>query len=176
MPLNLLKKYPDLLDLVSLVGEALQASLRRIFNRDIVENATFSFRGKKIFPIKSDGELDLQREFLHLTTHVEQDENGNERRYFDRFRSERLHWIRPHAEEVISDSNIEVFSIEERDFKKRQTIVRTYVYNITRKYVVVFEPQRNGTAYYLLTAYYLDKEYGEKQMQKRLKQKLKEIK
>ena len=176
MPLNLLKKYPDLLDVVSLAGEVLKASLRRIFNRDIVENTTFSFRGKKIFPIKADGELDLQREFLHLTTHVEQEENGTEQRYFDRFRSERLHWIRPHAEEMISDSNIEVFSLEERDFKKRQTIVRTYVYNTTRKYVVVFEPQRNGTAYYLLTAYYLDKPYGEKQMQKRLKQKLNEIK
>ena len=35
---------------------------------------------------------------------------------------------------------------------------------------------RNGTAYYLLTAYYLDKPYGEKQMQKRLKQRINEIK
>ena len=56
------------------------------------------------------------------------------------------------------------------------TSVRTYVYNIPRKYVVVLEPYRNETAYYLLTAYYLDKTYGEKQMQKRLKQKLNEIK
>lgn len=176
MPLNLLKKYPDLLDVVSLVGEARNTSLRKIFDRDIVENATFSFRGKKIFPIKSDGEFDLQREFWHLTTQVELDDNGQERRFFDRFRSERLHWIRPHAEEVISDSKIEVFSVQERDTKKRQMITRTYVYNITRKYVVVFEPQRNGTAYYLLTAYYLDKSYGEKQMQRRLKQKMDEIK
>lgn len=176
MPLNLLKKYPDLLDVVSLTGGALKASLHRIFNRDIVENPSFSFRGKRIYPIKSDGELDLQREFMHLTTHVEIDDNGNERRFFDRFRSERLHWIRPHAEEAVSDSKIEVFSVEERDFRKRQTIVRTYVYNITRKYVVVLEPYRNETAYYLLTAYYLDKTYGEKQMQKRLKQKLNEIK
>ena len=48
-----------------------------------------------------------------------------------------------------------------------------YIWNKTRKYVIVLEPQmRNGEAYYLLTAYYMNKEYGEKQMKKRLAAKL----
>ncbi len=47
-------------------------------------------------------------------------------------------------------------------------IVRTYVYNRTRKYVIVFEPQirTNNKAYYLLTAYYLNRTYGVKQIEK----------
>jgi hypothetical protein len=43
----------------------------------------------------------------------------------------------------------------------------------TVKYVIVFEPQtRNGNSYYLLTAYYLNKKYGEKQMKKKLAAKM----
>ena len=34
---------------------------------------------------------------------------------------------------------------------------------------------RNGEAYYLLTAYYLNKEYGEKQLLKKLASKLNEV-
>ena len=103
MPLNLLKKYPELLDFLSLTTQNRTISLRNIFNRDIVQNATFSFKGKQIYPIKTDGELDLGREFMHLTTHVEIDEEGIEHRAFDKFRSERLHWIRSHVEEKITD-------------------------------------------------------------------------
>ena len=33
---------------------------------------------------------------------------------------------------------------------------RTYIYDIDEKYVIVLEPRRNGTAYYLLTAYHLE--------------------
>ena len=172
MPLNLLKKYPELLDFLSLTTIDRTKSLRNIFNRDVVENATFSFKGKQIYPIKADGEFDLQREFMHLTTHVEKDEEGIERRAFDKFRSERLHWIRPHTEEKITDSQVEVFSVQERDSKKRQTVTRTYIYNSNRKYVVVLEPYRNGTAYYLLTAYYLDQLFGEKKIKKSMKHKL----
>ena len=172
MPLNLLKKYPELLDFLSLTTQNRTISLRNIFNRDIVENATFSFKGKQIYPIKTDGELDLGREFMHLTTHVEIDEEGIEHRAFDKFRSERLHWIRSHVEEKITDSTVEVFSVRERDSKKRQIVTRTYIYNSHRKYVVVLEPYRNGTAYYLLTAYYLDQIFGEKKLKKSMKHKL----
>ena len=73
-------------------------------------------------------------------------------------------------------SEIEVFSVNERNQRKRMNVARTYIYNKTRKYVIVLEPQiRNGEAYYLLTAYYLNKEYGEKQMQKKLLSKLTEV-
>lgn len=180
MPLNKLKQYPDLLDLNGLDDKARKSSLQGIFNRDIADNDNFRFRGKRIYPIKSDGEIDMDRELLHLTTEEVEaiDEQGKsyKRRVYDRYRSERLHWIRPHVEEKVTDSEIVVFSVSERNPRKRMNVVRTYIYNKTRKYVIVLEPQiRNGQSYYLLTAYYLNKEYGEKQIKKKLASKLDEI-
>ena len=180
MPLNKLKKYPELLILGSLDEKARTISLRGIFDRDIADNGNFSYKGKRIYPIKSDGVIDMDREFMHLTTEEieETDERGNtiRRRLYDSFRSERLHWIRAHTDEHVTDSNIVVFSVRERNQRKRMDVVRTYIYNKTRKYVVVFEPQKhNGNAYYLLTAYYLNKTYGEKQLKKKLSTKLDEV-
>ena len=176
MPLNKLKKYPELLVLNSLDEKSRTKSLRGIFDRDITDNDSLSFMGKRIYPIKSDGELDMDREFVHLTTEEveDTDENGKvtKRRMYDGFRSERLHWIRAHVENRVTDSEIIVFSVKERNLRKRVDIVSTYIYNKTRKYVIVLEPLRNGTAYYLLTAYYLNKKYGVKQIEKKLKAKL----
>ncbi len=173
---NLLKHYPELLELV-IEENARMHSLRRIFDRDIVENQNFLFCNKQIYPIKADGKPDLDREFMHLTHHEVLCEDGIAHRQYDPLRSERLHWIRTHVEDRTNDdSEIYVFSVQERDKKKRTDIVRTYIYNKTRKYVVVFEPQRNGTAYYLLTAYYIDQEAGEKAMMKRLKRRMDTLK
>ena len=180
MPFNKLKKYPDLLDFSGLDENARKASLQGIFNRDIADNENFRFRGKRIYPIKSDGTIDMDRELMHLTTEEveETDEYGRtyKRREYDTFRSERLHWIRPHIEERVKDSDIEVFSVSERNQRKRMNVVRTYIYNKTRKYVIVLEPQnRNVESYYLLTAYYLNKDFGEKQMKKKWASKLDEV-
>lgn len=180
MPFNKLKKYPELLDLNSLDDKARKASLQGIFNRDIAENKNFCFRGKRIYPIKSDGEIDMDRELLHLTTEevevTDEQRKPFKRRVYDKYRSERLHWIKPHVEEKVTDSDIIVFSVNERNQRKRMNVVRTYIYNKTRKYVIVLEPQtRNGESYYLLTAYYLNKEYGEKQILKKLRSKLNEV-
>ena len=79
------------------------------------------------------------------------------------------------ANEMIKDnSDIEVFSVVERNQHKRVDVIRTYIYNKTQKYVVVLEPQmrNNANAYYLLTAYYLNEKYGEKQLKKKLKSKI----
>jgi len=180
MPFNRLKNYPELLDLNGLDERARKASLKGIFDRDITDNDNFCFRGKRIYPIKTDGEIDMGRELFHLTTEEveETDEQGKiyKHRIYDKWRSERLHWIRPHIEEKITDSEILVFSVSERNPRKRSNVVRTYIWNKTRKYVIVLEPQlRNGEAYYLLTAYYLNKEYGEKQMEKKFKGRLEDI-
>lgn len=54
-------------------------------------------------------------------------------------------------------------------------IIHDKTFQVYRR-VGVLEPQtRNGESYYLLTAYYLNKEYGEKQMQKKLLSKLTEV-
>ena len=78
------------------------------------------------------------------------------------------YWIKTHIEERTGDDII-VFSIEERNPQKRVDETRVYIYNKGQKYIIVLEPQRKGQAYFLLTAYYLNKEYGEKQIKKKMK-------
>jgi hypothetical protein len=175
MPLNILKEYPDLLDILYLSPSKRDEVLRGVFNRDIEDNPDFSFRGKRIYPVKSDGKADMDRQFMHLTCEAitEEDENGRRypRRVFDRHRSVRLHWIRHHIEERLPDK-IEVFSIRERDAGRREDVTKTYIYDRDEKYIVVLLPQRLGTAYYLLSAYYLNRDYGVKEINKKLKKRL----
>lgn len=177
MPLNLLKTYPQLLEIGHLNEHLRTQSLQGIFRRDIEENPGLNFRQKKIRPIKGE-EPAMVLLFKHLTTEeiMLTDENGMSypKRVFEMDRSVRLHWIRYHLEEKKSD-NVEIFSVEERDQKKRQDIIRTYIYDTEQKYVIVLDPQRSQTDYYLLTAFYLNKEYGEKKILKILKKKLPDL-
>lgn len=175
MPLNLIKTYPDLLELTHLNNKERKISLRRIFDRDVSDNPEFKFLDKQIRPIKIDGEADMGRVFNHLITEeieVEEDDYKCKKRVYERDRAQRLHWLKPHVDQAIQDQ-VEVFSVEER--RGRKTIVKTYIYNITQQYVVVLEPQRSGTDYYLLTAYHLNKKYGVKQMKKKMRRRLQEV-
>lgn len=177
MPLNLLKKYKELLELNSLSEHERDISLKGIFERDIVNNDCFIFREKKIRPIKSsDGNPALETLFKHLTCKSEDivDNNGKtykSRNIFDFKRSERLHWIWHHIQE--KENSMKVFSVKDRI--KGRTQIRTYLYNDKEKYVIVLEPYRKTYDYYLLSAYYLDEEYGVKNINKKYKRKLDEI-
>lgn len=178
MPHNLKKKYPDLLDFVGLDEKSIKASLLLIFKRDIEDNTDFKLRGTRIYPIKSEGAIDMERTFLHLTTcEVETfDENGNKhpnKRVFDTDRSIRLHWINHHVKEK-TPQNIEIFSVIERDQNKREDVAKTYIYDKVEKYVIIFECQRNK-GYYLLSAYHLNKQWAEKAIKKKMKKKLPNI-
>lgn len=178
MPLNLTKKYPKSLDILSLSPRERNESLRRIFNRDIEDNTGFAFRGSLINPIKTDGKPDMDREFMHLTTErIEVDDGTGKKIFkneFDADRSMRLHWIRHHIEEQTPE-NIVVFSVLERDKAKRQDEFQTYIYDKVEKYVIVLRCQRKG-GYYLLTAYHLNRPYAEKQLMKKMKSQLSDIK
>jgi hypothetical protein len=175
MPLNLLKKYPELLELAHLSIVDRIKSLQGIFKRDFEENPNLKFRAKTIRPIKDD-EPAMQTLFHHLTTEEieEDDENGRvfKRRVFEIHRSVRLHWIRFHIEEKLKDV-IKVFSTEER--VNGRITYRTYIYDYKQRYVIVLEPQRSGQDYYLLSAYYLNRPYGEKMIQKKMKHKLPQL-
>ena len=148
--LNIIKKYPELLELAYLSEREREHDLHAIFKRDIEDNCQFSFRGWRIYPIKTDGEIDMARLFKHLT-------------------SQRLHWINHHVRELTPD-NLDVFTIEERDGKKRK-VKKTYIYDKVEKYVIVLEQQRSN-GFYLLTAYHLNKEYGLKALEKKMKKRL----
>lgn len=176
MPTNLFKTYNQLLEINHLAENERKTSLYNIFERDITNNLNFSFRAKIIRPIKKDGLPSLETLFAHLTCEQEisKDEKGKvikHRTRFDFERSKRLHWIKFHIEE--KDKNkIEVFSYIDH-IKGKGDIVRTYIYDFIEKYVIVLEPQRSGTDYYLLSAYFLTKEKGGiKQIERKRKAKL----
>ena len=65
MPFNLLKKYPELLEILHLGDKERKASLYRVYRRDIEDNEAFKFREKRVYPIKSDGEIAVS--YTHLT-------------------------------------------------------------------------------------------------------------
>jgi len=175
MPLNLLKKYPGLLEIGHLAEPDRNISLKAVFKRDIEDNPDLRFRTKVIRPIKGE-EPAMQLLFRHLTTEEieETDDNGKtyKRRMFEIHRSQRIHWIKFHTEECRKEV-ISVFSTEERINGKNA--FRTYIYDHKQKYVIVMEPQRSGKDYYLLSAYYLNRDYGEKMLLKKIKNKLPEL-
>ena len=174
MPTNLLKKYPELLEIGFLSEQQRKVSLRNVFERDIEDNSHFNFRTKQIRPIKKDGEASMQTLFHHLTTQYIKDENGKKTgdKKFDIERSKRLHWIRYHIEEI-KKTQMVVFSYEDR--VKGKDVIRTYIYDIEQEYVIILEPQRSKLDYYLLTAYYLNEPGGKKQIVKKQKRKLNEL-
>src|SRR5690606_41118496 len=101
MPLNLLKKYNDLLDIAGLSPHECKLSLKGVFNRDITNNTLFKFRTKQITPTPKDGEIPMETLYTHLTTVVV--DYKTKKRDFDIHRSQRLHWVKHHIEEKKSD-------------------------------------------------------------------------
>lgn len=167
MPLNLLKNYNALLDLIGLSTHNCRFSLKRIFDRDIANNNNFKFRLKQITPTPQDGEILMETLFRHLTTVVVDEKTKH--REFDLHRSVRLHWIKHHIQER-KRSNMMYFSVKEKKG------IRTYIYDIDEKYVIVLEPKFNNTIYYLLTAYNLrGKDAKRDKMMRKYRRKLETV-
>lgn len=172
MPLNLLKEYSDLLELVHLDENGRTKSLKGIFKRDIEDNSNFKFENKIIRPLaKSDGASSMEILFTHLTTEVDYSHEFK-KRIFELDRSKRLHWLKFHLEKS-STLKVHVFSIVDRI--NGRNYKRTYIYNKEEKYVIILELQRSSIDYYLITAYYLNKKEGVKQIEQKLKNKLQDI-
>lgn len=147
MPLNLIKKYNQLLDIVGMNEGQRTSSLMAIFNRDIRDNFNFKFANKEIHPTPAeDGKIKVELLFDHLTKRII--DYSTRAREFDIHRAVRLHWVKYHIEQTKKE-NMLYFSVKEPDG------FRTYIYDKDEKYVIVLEPQRNKASYYLLSAYYL---------------------
>lgn len=146
MPFNLLKVYNQLLELLGMNEHQRIQSLRGVFQRDIGSNNEFRFRGKMINPTRGEEEP-MDRLFKHLTTEVV--DQATRHREFEMRRSERLHWLKYHIEER-KNAGMLVFSVQEPEG------IRTYILDDDENYVIVLEPYKSQTEYYLLTAYYLD--------------------
>ena len=119
MPLNLLKKYNELLEIASMNEFERKKSLRGVFDRDITKNPNFAFQTKRIHPTPADGQDSMDRLFTHLTTVIV--DKNTRKREFDTARSVRLHWIRHHTDEREKE-NMFVFSVAEPGG------IRTYIY------------------------------------------------
>ncbi|MCT3692637.1 hypothetical protein HZQ92_13755 [Elizabethkingia anophelis] len=145
MPLNLIKKYNDLLELSAFNELQRKNSLLSIFNRDFVNCDPIIFNKKKVTPTPVDGQDHMDRLFFHLTTVMENKVLRN--RVYDNHIAIRLHWIKFHL--LLRKNNTLRFSVKEPEG------IRTYIYDIEEKYVVVLEPLKNVNEYYLLTAYKL---------------------
>ncbi|MDD4149658.1 MAG: hypothetical protein PHE33_06480 [Bacteroidales bacterium] len=174
MPLNLLKKYPELLELSHYSEIQRTISLRKVFDRDITNNNNFKFRTKTIRPVKKEGLDSMDVLFDHLTKKTIIDDEGKKRRnVFEIDRSRRLHWIKHHIAEIESDI-LKIFSYEDRT-KDRGSVVRTYIYDTKENHVIILEPQRSELDYYLISAYYLNEPGGEKQIKNKYKKRLDEV-
>lgn len=175
MPINAIKVYDSFLELLHLNQGQRMESLRQIFTRDISENANFQFLGKLVRPVKGiDGEYDVEATFSHCITQDDYDEKGKKigSRSFDYERAKRLHWIKYHFIHA-QTLGLRVFSYEDK-INGRKTI-RTYLLNLEKQYVVILDPFRKGTDYYLITAYYLNTKAGKKQMRDKFKRKLEHL-
>jgi hypothetical protein len=175
--LNLTKTYSQLLDFGYMSEGQRNASLMGIFKRDIEDNIMFTFRGKPIRPFKSE-EFGMQALFTHLTCHEVEYENPDGSKYkkreFELNRARRLHWIKHHIEERKKEQ-VEVFSVLERDQKRKRDVLKTYIYDKLQQYVIVLEVQRSRQDYYLLTAYHLNRAEGKKSISKKIAKKLPEV-
>jgi len=147
MPFNLAKTYNELLDIVGMSEWQRTQSLMAIFNRDIRNNPNFKFANKEIHPTPTeDGDIKIEELFVHLTKKIF--DKNTRAREFDLHRAARLHWVKYHIEKSKKD-NMLYFSVKEPNG------LRTYIYDKDEKYVIVLEPLRNKSSYYLLSAYYL---------------------
>jgi hypothetical protein len=143
MPLNLLKTYNDVLDLIYSTDRRNIESIRGVFNRDFVNEQPF-FRSSLIRPTTAEGEDTINRLFRHLTTVIT--EESTNRREFDSDRSIRMHWIKYHLSES-KTTNMLLFTVDDER--------RSYILDRDEHYVIVLEPSRADNSFFLLTAYKL---------------------
>jgi len=167
MPLNQLKTYNHLLDLAGFNEHQRRQSLMGIFDRDFTNNPNLQFRNIQITPTPQDGAIEMATLFTHLTTVII--DRASRAREFDIHRSLRLHWVRFHID-CGKQEDILHFSVKEPQG------VRTYIYDIPEKYVVVLEPKPTQNVYFLLTAYHLQgKDSQRNKILKKYKRRLNEI-
>lgn len=167
MPFNLLKTYNQLLELAGFNEHQRRQSLLRIFERDFTNNPNLRFRNIQIIPTPQDGAIEMDTLFTHLTTVMV--DKATRTREFDIQRSLRLHWVRFHID-CRKQEDMLHFSVKEPEG------IRTYIYDIPEKYVVVLEPKPALNVYFLLTAYHLQgKDSQRDKILKKYKRRLNEI-
>lgn len=164
MPLNLLINYNQHLDILGLSEHHRNTTLKGVFDRDFTNNQPINFNGRQVIPCPQDGNIEMATLFRHLTTVKINYETGQ--REYEKERSRRLHWVRFHIDGKKQD-NMLFFSVKEPDG------LRTYLYDVTEKYLIVFEPRINSNVYFLLSAHYIQgKDAQRNKISKKYKRRL----
>ena len=145
MPTNLIKTYPNLLELLYSSHFENVNSIKNVFYRDFNIDTPIIFNSKTIQPTPSDGEDKIERLFNHLTR-VVVDYKTNKRE-FESERSVRIHWIKNHLTKIKNLNHVLSFKVVDEN--------RVYLLDKTEKYIIILEPLRDGKSYYLLSAYRL---------------------
>lgn len=167
MPLNLLKKYNEHLDILGLSEQGRNTSLKGVFDRDFANNQPIHFNGRKVIPCPENGTIEMATLFRHLTTVKIDYQTG--KREFDKERSKRLHWVKYHIDGKKQD-NMMFFTVKEPEG------LRTYLYDVHESYVIVLEPRVNRNVYFLLSAHYIQgKDAQRDKMKKKYKRKLQDV-
>jgi hypothetical protein len=167
MPLNLLKKYNEHLDILGLSEQGRTNSLKGVFDRDFTNNQPIHFNGRQVIPCPQDGSIEMTTLFRHLTT-VKMDYTTGQRE-FEKERSKRLHWVKYHIDGK-KQNNMLLFTVKEPDG------LRTYLYDEDENYVIVLEPRVNRNVYFLLSAHYIQgKDAQRNKMKKKYKRKLQDV-
>jgi hypothetical protein len=167
MPLNLLKRYNDHLDILGLSEPERKKSLKNVFDRDFTNSQPIHFNGRQVIPCPQDGVIEMETLFRHLTT-VKIDYKTGQREY-EKERSKRLHWVKHHIDGK-KPNNMLFFTVKESEG------LRTYLYDEEEKYVIVFEPRVNKNVYFLLSAHYIQgKDAQRDKIKKKYRRKLTEV-
>ncbi len=143
-PTNLNKEFDEFLDIIGKSPDDAMASLRLIFNRDMINFPCKEFNGRVM--VYTRDPLDAERQLNHL---VKKKING-ERKYIDNERAKRLHWVKYFLENALKRNKYWVFS-----YKHPKEGIRTYIYHKNLKFIVILEPNIDKNEYYLITAYYV---------------------
>jgi hypothetical protein len=167
MPLNLLIKYNNYLDILGLSERDRNKSLKGVFDRDFTNSQPIYFNGRKVIPCPQEGAIEFETLFRHLTTVKIDYKTG--KREFDKERSKRLHWVKYHIDQK-KQNNVLLFSVKEPEG------LRTYLYDEDENYVIVLEPRVNANVYFLLSAHYIEgKDAQRNKIKKKYNRKLKEV-
>lgn len=118
------------------------------FERDFVTNETYLNQGIWINPRSDRKDEGKELDFWHLVTKNQRDTRGNDDRYLDTYRAERLPWVKKIIENH-NDDEIKLFYFREKNNK-----VRLYLWAHDQDFVVIL--QKLGRAEtFLVTSFYI---------------------
>lgn len=132
--------------------------LYEIFKNDFIDNNVHLNGTIYIDPKTHDKEDDKEKIFWHIIT---KDNPKTKVREFDENRASRIKWIK---EIIINHFNGEIKSFYH--YEEKQKVIRLYLWAYNKDFIVIIQKLGNKSSY-LVTSFYIDKNYNRKIYDKR---------